>query len=264
MNKFNVGQHLDLLKLLTKREISARYQGSMLGMIWVVINPILLMLVYYFFFKLVFQVKLANRYGDAPLDFVSFVFAGLIVYFVFAEVLSKATTLIHENVNLVKKVVFPLDILPLVSVLSACFTFMTSFAILVLYKVTIGDGVGLNILFVFYLLPFLILFMAGCSFFISAISVYIRDVSYIVGFFVTAMMFLSPVFYSIDSLPENFKFIVNLNPLTYFIEFLRFIVNSRSLPPVELFISVLVSGLLFFLPGLWVFKRLRNGFADIL
>ncbi|MBA4500997.1 ABC transporter permease [Marinobacterium marinum] len=264
MNQFNIKQHFDLLKILTVREVSARYQGSVLGLIWVIINPVLLMLVYYFFFKLVFQVKFENRYGAEPLDFVAFVFTGLIVYFAFSEILSKAPSLIHENVNLVKKVVFPLDVIPLVSVFSACFNFMVSFSILIIYQVCFGTGIGWNIVFVFCLLPAFILFMSGCSFFVSAVSVYVRDVSYIVGFLVTAMMFLSPVFYSMDTLPSDFQVIVALNPLTHFIEFMRFIVNSRSVPPGELFAMMYGAGIVSFLAGGWVFKRLRNGFADIL
>ena len=121
MTGFSLPVYKDLLYALVAREIQVRYRGSWLGLFWAVINPVLLMLVYYFVFSLVFQVKLPQLYDGRDVPFAGFIFSGLIVYFLFAEILTRAPTLIHDNTNYVKKVVFPIEIIPLVAVAASAF-----------------------------------------------------------------------------------------------------------------------------------------------
>jgi lipopolysaccharide transport system permease protein len=254
----------DLLYALVAREIQVRYRGSWLGLFWSVINPVLLMLVYYFVFSLVFQVKLPQLYDGRDVPFAGFIFSGLIVYFLFAEILTRSPTLIHDNTNYVKKVVFPIEIIPLVTVAASAFNFMISFVVLALFLVIFGDGITLTILLApVVILPFL-LFLAGVAWFVSAISVYIKDVTYIAGFVATAMMFLSPVFYSLEAVPGNFYQVMMLNPLTYYIEAFRSCVIGGVVPDTRFFLVTYAVGVVTCVFGYGFFQKVRRGFADVL
>jgi lipopolysaccharide transport system permease protein len=254
----------NLLYALVAREIQVRYRGSWLGLFWAVINPVLLMLVYYFVFSLVFQVKLPQLYDGRDVPFAGFIFSGLIVYFLFAEILTRAPTLIHDNTNYVKKVVFPIEIIPLVAVAASAFNFMISFVVLALFLVMFGGGITLTILLApLVILPFLF-FLAGVAWFTSALSVYIKDVTYVAGFVATAMMFLSPVFYSLEAVPENFYQAMMLNPLTYYIEAFRSCVIGGMVPDTTFFLVIYAVGIVTCLCGYSFFEKVRRGFADVL
>jgi len=253
-----------LLYALIAREIQLRYRGSGLGLFWAVITPVLLMLVYYFVFSLVFQVKLPQLYDGRDVPFAGFIFSGLIVYFLFAEILTRGPTLIHENINYVKKVVFPIEIIPVVVVAASAFNFLISCVVLTLFLVAFGGGITPTILLApLVILPF-VLFLCGVAWFTSAISVYVKDVAYVAGFIATAMMFLSPVFYSLEAVPENFQRIMMLNPLTYYIEGFRSCVIGGVVPDTKFFVVAYAAGTVTCALGYAFFQKVRRGFADVL
>ena len=264
MTDFSLPVYKNLLYALVVREIQVRYRGSWFGLFWAVINPVLLMLVYYFVFSLVFQVKLPQLYDGRDVPFAGFIFSGLIVYFLFAEIVTRSPTLIHDNTNYVKKVVFPIEIIPLVAVAASAFNFMMSFAVLVFFLVMFGDGISPAILLApLVIFPFL-LFLAGVAWFVSAISVYMKDVTYVAGFIATAMMFLSPVFYSLEAVPGNFYQAMMLNPLTYFIEAFRSCVIGGMVPDTKFFLVTYAVSIVTCLFGYGFFQKVRRGFADVL
>ncbi len=264
MTGLPLANYRDLFHALVVREIQARYRGSWLGLLWAILNPVLLMLVYYFVFSLVFQVRLPQLYDGREVPFAGFIFSGLIVYFLFAEIVTRSPTLIHDNTNYVKKVVFPIEMVPLVALAASAFNFVVSFAVLSLFLLVLGAGISPTVLLApLVILPFL-LFLAGLAWFISALSVYIKDVTYIAGFLATAMMFLSPVFYSLEAVPGNFYQIMMLNPLTHYIEAFRSCVLGGVVPGITPFLVIYIEGLVVCVFGYKFFQRVRPGFADVL
>jgi len=264
MNRFRLSIHKNLLLALVKRDISARYRGSWLGLFWSVLNPILLLLVYYFVFTHIFKARLPQLYDGRDIPFSGFIFSGLIVYFLFSEVLTRTPSVIQNNTNYVKKVVFPLEIIPMVTVLSAAFNFLIAFVVLQGFLLLSGEGVKLtSLLFPLIALPY-ILFLFGIAWFVSALAVYLRDVVYVVGFIATAMMFLSPVFYAPEAVPEGFSAVMFYNPLTYFIEAFRMSVVAGVVPPVSFILIPASVGIVVCFSGYAFFQRVRSGFADII
>lgn len=264
MTRLTLAVYRNLLYALITREIQLRYRGSGLGLLWAVINPVLLMLVYYFIFSLVFQVKLPQLYDGRDVPFAGFIFSGLIVYFLFADILTRGPTLIHDNINYVKKVVFPLEIIPVVLVAASVFNFLISCVILTVFLAAFGGGITPSILLApLVILPFL-LFLCGVAWFVSAISAYVKDVAYVAGFIATAMMFLSPVFYALEAVPDNFQQVMMLNPLTYYIEGFRSCVIGGVVPDTKFFVVAYTAGIVVCVLGYGFFQKVRRGFADVL
>lgn len=253
-----------LFSALLAREIEARYRGSGLGMLWTIMNPLLFMLVYFFVFNLVFRVRLPQLYEGRDVPFAGFLLSGLIVYFLFSEVITKSPSLIRDNSNYVKKVAFPLSMIPVVSVAGATFNFIVSFALLCAFLMLFGTGLPPTTLFApLVVFPFL-LFLVGIAWFLSALSVFMKDITYVAGFFSTAMTFLSPVFYGTEAVPEEFRGLMMLNPLTHFIEGFRSCVLggiAPDMPAMTVMYSIATASLLF---GYWFFRKVRGGFADVL
>lgn len=264
MTRFHYTRHRNLLWSMVARDIRARYRGSWLGLFWVLINPVLLLLVYYFAFSMVFRVRLPTLYDGQDVPFAGFIFSGMIMYLLFAEVMTRTPGLIQDNTNYVKKVVFPVEIIPLVTVLGAAFNFLISIGILCLFLLFSGHGLTPAVLAVpLVVLPYL-LFLCGLGWLLSALGVYLRDVVYVAGFLATAMMFLSPVFYPMASVPDAFRAVMEWNPLTGFIEGFRDCLIGGQLPDARNLTAAWLSGIVMLLVGHWFFQRVRQGFADIL
>ncbi len=256
-------RYRELLYEMTKRSILARYRGSWLGIFWTLLTPFLLLLVYMFVFGIVFKARWPQPDGTEG-HFAPLLFCGIIVHMLFAEMLSSAARLIVDNANYVKKVVFPLDILSWISLGTAVFHFVV--AIIVLFGVVIVSGGGLSwtVLYVPLLTLIFMVHLLGMSWLVSACGVYIRDVNYIAGFIVTAMVFLSPVFYPASAVPKAFAMVMNANPLTFYIEsFRRVVVLGEPVLFVDLAWAICLA-VVSFVVGFWFFKRVRKGFADVL
>ena len=256
-------QNSDLIKASVRRDVLARYRGSILGLFWSFLNPLLMLLIFTFVFSVIFQA----RWGEASASKVEFgliLFIGLIMFNLFSETLQRAPDLITANTNYVKKVVFPLEILPLVSVLSAIFHASISLvAWLLVYAVFVGTPQVSAFYLPLILLPVCV-FLFGFSLFLAALGVYLRDVSQIIGPMMTALLFLSPVFYPVTSFPEEYRFILYLNPLTVIVEQARDILFWGKIPNVLKLGSFWIFSLIVGLLGFVWFKKVRNGFADVL
>ncbi|WP_367715653.1 ABC transporter permease [Nitratireductor sp. GISD-1A_MAKvit] len=259
----SLAARLRLLGLLAWRDITSRYRGSMMGLVWSFVTPVLLLGVYTVVFSGIFRARVSAGSGSAA-DFALQLFAGLIVHGLAAEVLSRAPGLIAGNTGYVKKVMFPLEILPLVLILSAVFHGIISVVILMIFQLFVHQHIAPTIIFVpLVLLPYMI-FLAGISWLVSAAGVFIRDISQITGFVITLLLFLSPVFYPASTLPEQWQFVLILNPLTIVIEQMRAVVLYGELPHfLALFVFTLIS-LLVFWAGLFSFSKLKREFADVL
>lgn len=252
-----------LIAQMSKREVLGRYRGSLMGLAWSFFNPLLMLAVYTFFFGVVFKARWAGTPEGGNLEFATILFSGLIVHALFSECLNRAPTLILANTNYVKKVVFPLESLPWVSMGSALFHFAVSFLVLILFYFTVNVAVQWTIIFVpLVMIPF-ILIILGISWALASLGVYLRDVGQVMGVITTALLFLSPVFYPLDALPERVRPMLYLNPTTFMVEQLRDFTIWGKTPYWEgLAVYFLVSLLTAWLGFAW-FQKTRRGFADV-
>lgn len=255
--------HRNLIATLTRREIAGRYRGSMLGVLWSFFSPLLMLSVYTFVFTEIISVRWPST-GGSKTEVAIVLFAGMLVFSVFAECVSRAPTLITSNPNYVKRVIFPLEILTWVTVFTALFHYAIGLLVLVGAVVLIKGSLPASILLLPIVILPLLLFSAGLCWFLSAIGVYVRDVGQIIGLVVVALMFLSPLFFPISAVPENYRPLFALNPLTRPMEWTRGLIIWNELPPLdELGVYWLLCGSVAIV-GLWAFNRMRRGFADVI
>jgi lipopolysaccharide transport system permease protein len=257
-------KHRDLVWQMTKREVVGRYRGSMLGLAWSFFHPLLMLAVYTFVFSGIFKARWRTASGDSTTEFAIVLFAGMLVHSLFAECVNRAPGLVLGNPNFVKKVVFPLEVLPWVTMGSALFH--TGASLLVLFAGLLVGSLGIPPTIVFFPLviaPFVVLTM-GVSWFLAATGVYLRDLGQAVGVATTVILFLSPVFYTSSALPEGYAWMLSLNPLTFVIEQTRDVLVWGQPPRwlgllAYVGVSVVVAQL-----GFWWFQKARRGFADVL
>jgi lipopolysaccharide transport system permease protein len=258
-------QHRLLVLQMTRREVSSRYRGSFLGLLWPFVSQIMLLIVYTFVFGVVFKVRAEQIGGiDGKFEFALLLFAGLIAYNLFSECLSRAPTLILNNVNYVKRIIFPLEILPWITLGAALFHAAISYCILFIFLLAIGQAISWTALLLpVVLFPFLLLIM-GLSWLIASIGVFIRDIAQFIGLILTMLLFMSPVFYPVSALPEPVRDYLFLNPLTFIIEQSRAIILLGELPEWGGMAAYYAIGILTAQAGLLWFQKTRKGFADVL
>ena len=252
-----------LIRNLVQREVLGRYKGSVLGIFWSLATPIFMLAVYTFVFSVVFKARWGGG-SDSKTEFALLLFAGLIIFNLFSECISRAPGLILANVNYVKKVVFPLEVLPWVSMGSALFHFAVSLGVwLVAYLVLFGVPHWHVVLLPLVVVP-LVLFVMGLSWALASLGVYLRDVGQIIGLVITVLMFLSPIFYPASSLPPEYQPIMFFNPLTPPIEMARDLLYWGQMPNMTLLALYAAGSLAFALLGFAWFQKTRKGFADVL
>jgi lipopolysaccharide transport system permease protein len=261
----SVWNNRELIWRLTIRDVLSRYRGSAVGLGWSFFNPLLMLCVYTFVFSVIFQSRwlASGVVQDSKAEFAVVVFAGMIIHGFFAECLSRAPGLILANVNYVKKVVFPLEILPLVAVGSALFHATISLFVLLLAQLTITHTASWTSLLSPVIFFPLILGTTGVTWIFASLGVYVRDLGQTIGILIAVLLFFSPVFYPITALPLQYRFLLLLNPLTFIIEQVRNVLIWNQQPDwagwlIYCCLSLLVAWL-----GFWWFQRTRMGFADV-
>jgi lipopolysaccharide transport system permease protein len=250
---------------LARRDAVGRYKGSMLGILWSLLTPLMMLSVYTFVFSGVFK----SRWGGSTTpgshaEFAVVLFAGMIMFNVFSECINRAPSIVLANTNFVKKIVFPLEILPCVYLLSALFHASVSVAILVVAELLIQGSVPVTALFLpLVFLPLCVLIL-GISWFLSATGVFLRDIGQTIGIAVTALMFLSPIFFPVSSLPQKFQRFVYWNPLTFPIEQSRnVLIWGKSLAWAPWGLYLVIATVIAWLGFAW-FQNTRKGFADVI
>ncbi len=254
--------HKMLIVQMTKRDVTHRFRGSFLGVFWVLILPLLMLAVYSFVFIYVFEARFGE--STAPKgEFALMLFSGIIVHALIADILIRAPRLILDNKNLVTKVIFPLEILPIVAVLSGMVQFGVSLFVLMVGVLLVYGSLSWTALFIPLLfLPYAVL-LVGIGWFLAALGVYIRDISQMSSVFATILLFVSPVFYDIITLPESVQYAIYVNPITVMVTELRYVLIEGVAPSIiPLIIYSMVSCLVAF-GGYFFFRRARRGFADI-
>lgn len=252
-----------LIAQLSKREISAKYRGSALGLFWIIIAPVLLLAIYTLFLGTFLQAKWGNN-GMDSLSLCFFLFVGLNFYNFFAEILNRSPELIRGNSNFVKKIIFPLEILPWVIITTSFFSMGIAFLILIIFHFIVVGVIPITSLYLILIMISVSFYALAAVFFLSSLSVYVKDVSHALTFMITALMFLSPIFYSVDSMSVTVQKFLHLNPLTYAIEQARqSFLNGQILFIKEYFKFTFIGMVLAWLGFEW-FQKIKVGFADVL
>jgi len=253
----------DLIVQMTKREVVGRYRGSVLGIVWSFFNPILMLAVYTFVFSVIFKARW-HVGSDSKTEFAIVLFAGMIVFGIFAECINRAPNLVLANPNYVKKVIFPLEIMPLVTLGAALFHAVISVGVLLAFILIVNHALSWTLILAPLVLLPLFLFTLGLSWFLSSLGVYLRDVGQTVGIFTTVLMFLSPVFYPVANLPEAYQGVVMLNPIAIVLQQARDVLIWGKMPDLALYgIQLIASTFIAWLGFAW-FQKTRKGFADVL
>jgi lipopolysaccharide transport system permease protein len=253
-----------LILQMTKRDVIGRYKGSVMGVMWSLFNPLFLLLIYTFVFSVVFKARWGTDLPDSKSQFATLLFVGMIVHGLFAETLNRAPGLILGNVSYVKKIVFPLEILPVVAIGAALFHALVSVLVLLIAFVVFNGYLQWTTVFLpLILLPLLVLTL-GAAWALASLGVYLRDVAQPISLIMTVLLFASPVFYPITALPERIRPWLMLNPLTFVIEQTRAILIFGQLPDwTGLAAYSLVSVLIAWAGYAW-FQKTRKGFANVL
>lgn len=258
-------RHRDLIRQMTWRDVLGRYRGSLLGLAWSFFNPVLMLIVYTFVFSGIFKARWGGSdEAGSHAQFALILFVGLIVNTLFAEILNRAPGLILGNVNYVKKVVFPLEILPVVAAAAAVFHALISVGVLLLALLLVNGTLPWTALFAPIVIAPLLVLALGGAWFLASLGVFVRDVGQTIGIVTSIMMFLSPVFYPVTALPEAYRPWLFLNPMTFVIEQARDVLIWGRMPDWYGLLGYSAAAVLVAWVGFYWFQKTRKGFADVL
>ncbi|MBC5785488.1 ABC transporter permease [Ramlibacter sp. USB13] len=251
---------------MVKREVVGRYRGSVMGLLWSLLTPLLMLVVYTFVFSVVLKARWSGgpAAGDGHGQFAILLFSGLIVHGLFAEVVNRAPTLVIGNANYVKRVVFPLEVLPVITAGAALFHAAVSFLVLLGGVLVATGSIPWTAIFFPLVVAPLLLLTLGVAWFLASLGVYMRDVGQVVGLLTTVLLFLSPVFFPISAVPEAFRPWMHVNPLTFVIEQARAVMVFGQRPDLQGWALYSVGACVFAWIGYAWFQKTRKGFADVL
>lgn len=253
----------ELISQFTKRAVQQRYKGSYLGVLWSFVTPLVMLVIYTFVFSLVFKARWEGAMTESHAEFALALFAGLIAFEIFSETILAAPNLIVNNPNYVKKVVFPLEILPVTILGSALINSLFSLFILLLGSIIILGQLPWTILLLPLIYLPLILLCLGLSWFLASLGVFIRDIGYLLGVVVRMLFFLTPIFYPISAIPANFQIVLYLNPLTFIVNHFRRVMLWGQMPDWGEYLFITAAMLLICLFGYIWFMKSKKTFADV-
>lgn len=247
-------QYRELLKSNVKKDIRGKYKGSFLGVLWSFINPLLTVVVYAIVFPYILRVKQDN--------YLIFLIVGVLPWTFVTNVVVTGTRSILDNAEIIKKVYFPREILPISVATSGLVNFMISCLIIIVF--VIGSGIGLSIYA--FLLPVIAiiqyLLLLGIILITSGINIYMRDLEYIINFFMNMLFYATPIIYSVEMFPEKFRWILQINPLSNIITAYRDIIFYKQMPDIPVLIGTAIFSVLLVIVGYAVFRKLEKGFAE--
>jgi lipopolysaccharide transport system permease protein len=251
-----------LIVQMTKREVVGRYKGSVFGLAWSFFNPVFMLVVYTLVFSEIFK----SRWGgdDSKTQFAVVLFVGMIVLALFSDVLNRAPSLILGNVNYVKKVVFPIEILPVIAMGAALFHSLISLCVLLAAFVLFKGYLQWTAIFTPLVLLPLVILTTGLAWMLASLGVFLRDLGQTIGIITTVLMFLSPVFYPVTAVPERFIPFIMANPLTFIIEQAREVLIWGHLPNWLGLGGYILAATAIAWAGYAWFQKTRKGFADVL
>jgi len=257
------GRYRFLLWRLAMRDVEARYRGSWLGPVWSLLTPLLMLAVYTFVFSVVFKARWGVSAEGGRADFALALFAGLTGFNLFAETVSGAPELIIKYPNFVKRVVFPLEVLPVAQFVSKLIQAGLSFAVFLLAVLLLKGALPWTLLWLPAVLLPLGLLSLGAAFFLAAVGVFVRDIHHVIGLVVQVLLFMSAVFYPVSALPAAWQRVLYVNPLVPILEDLRRISLMGLAPHWPVWLATTVATALIAAAGLAFFMRVKSTFADV-
>ena len=253
-----------LIVQMTQREVVGRYKGSAMGLAWSFFNPVFMLTVYTFVFSVIFKSRWGVGGEESKTQFAVVLFVGMIVHGLFAEVLNRAPSLILSNVNYVKKVVFPLEILPVITMGAALFHSLISLGVLLAAFALFNGYLHWTAIFTPLVLLPLVILTTGLAWMLASLGVFLHDVGQTIGIITMVMLFLAPVFYPVTALPEEFRPWLMANPLTFIIEQAREVLIWGHVPDWTGLGTYTVVAMAITWAGYAWFQKTRKGFADVL
>lgn len=259
----SIKENRNLVSRLAKREFTQRFHGSFLGWIWVILTPLLTAIVFTFVFSAVFQSRWQPGIETGSFDFALILLTGVGVHSAFAEMLSRAPNLIIGNSSYVTKVIFPIEILPVVILISALLNMFLALGIVILGNLVLNGKFPVTIIFFPFILVPYIFFLLSLNLFFATIGVFFRDISQLVALVITLSMFMTPIFYPVSAVPPAFQTAMFLNPLTFIVEQAREVLLFGRAPDFWGLAIYMIASLVALAASYWFFQRLRKGFADV-
>ncbi len=248
-------EYREMIYSLIKRDLRGRYKGSVLGFLWTFLNPLFQLIVYTIVFSVIMRMGYEKYY--------LFLFVTLIPWIFFATSVSGGASCIWSQKDMVNKIYFPREVLPIAHVTSQLINMLFSFV--VVFAVIIITGHGVNMIALLYL-PIVIvveyLLALGLTMIISAVTVFMRDIEYIVGIIIMAWQFLSPVMYGVDMVPEDMRFLFFINPMTSVLVAYRDIFYYKEIPQMNTLFQTVIWGIVFLAIGIIVFEKLKKHFSE--
>lgn len=255
MNIFkNIYNYRELLKTTVKKDIRGRYKNSFLGVIWSFFNPLLQLLVYAIVFPLIMK--------NTPDNYVIFICVALIPWTYFTTTVSQASYAIIGSGNIIKKVYFPREILPISVVTSGAVNFMISTIIILAFVIFSPVGLSWYLLLYPFILLIQYILLLGISFIVSSITVYFRDLEHIIGIILMAAFYGTPIVYKLEQLPHSLQILMQLNPMTHIINGYRDIFYYHQMPNMKALLILLGISIALTVVGYFIFKKLQKGFAE--
>ncbi len=259
-----IWENSELLIQLLQRKIKLKYVGSAMGVVWEFLGPLMLLGLYVFIFGYVFQGSFSNDPSESRITYAIGVFLGLTIFHLLAEIIAISVTSILSVPNFVKKVVFPLEIQPVIDCFVALKSFSVSLLMVILAQLLLGDGITLHLLWLIPIVAAFCLFILGVSWMISSVSVYIRDIGQLTQFISMAIMFGSAVFYPSSKIPDAAFAFLKYNPVLQAIEMSRDVLLWHKSPETFGLVYLSLISVFTFYLGYFIFKALRDGFADVI
>ncbi len=251
---------LNLLMYFLKKDIKARYAGSGLGLLWSIFTPLVQIVLFWFVFSGIMK---ARPYATTQMPYIYFLLSSFFFWLAFSDGITRSSNIIIENAEIVKKISFPNIILPVTVTITSYLLNVIGFLFFMIAYTTTTTFSPIIVL-VIPVLFFQLLFSLGLGMFLAALLPYIRDLGQIVGHILQGMFFVSPILYSIDSVPEKLRIIFYFNPITYFISSYHRILLLKEIPSLFFIWIIFCISITSFFGGFYTFKKLRDGFADVL
>jgi lipopolysaccharide transport system permease protein len=254
--------HWNTIKAFVRRDIHGRYVTSVMGLSWAIIQPLALLLLYTFLFSYILKI----RFGAAgsTKSFAVYLFCGMLPWIAFSEGVVRASSVILEQGHLIKKVVFPSEILPAYVVLSALTMEMLGLSILVLAVALFYGGLGWSVLALPVIIVLQFMLTVGLAWLLASLNVFLRDVGQVLGLAMTLWMFLTPIFYPPEAIPPHLHWMLNLNPMYHVVKGYRDVIIEQHLPRLTQIGALAAMAFTAFLTGHWFFRRSKNAFVDVL
>ncbi len=252
-----------LLPPLLSRDIKERYAGSVFGLLWTFIQPVLFIVLYWLVFAKILKIRIHTNTGEIP--FFVFMLSGLLPWFAFQDGVFRGASSIIDKRHVIKKVIFPVELFPLSSVVSSFIHY--SFGIILFisaYFIWKGEVSVIRIIIFILLLCIQILFTSGLSLLLSSLSVYIRDIIHILGVALQVIFYMSTILYPLSAVPEKLKIIIMINPVTVLTEAYHDVILYNKYPEIFMLSYLLLTTFSIFIAGVFLFRKLKKGFADVL